>query len=283
MLIGTATQKLILSLLDGRLISVDLNTGRVLWSLNEDPILSMTNSDTARLNFFPNPKDGSIYIYNELKERLERLTLTIPELAQISPTRSSDGLLFTAMKSDVWFEIDPLSGTKLHTISSGGTVSPSCPASEMYAQTIFIARTAYTVSVYDSVSKEKRWGTTYLEYSSFSYPSSLSTDHLYFSSTSDGTFVSIDSLTGTEMWRNNYNSAVLSVFVLEHWQLRKVPIYTVSLEGITLHKDSSKYVDTKAFGAMLQVSWPTRCISPLSRTTTFANAHDCSYYIGTVA
>jgi hypothetical protein len=28
----------------------------------------------------------------------------------------------------------------------------------------------------------------------------------------------------------------------------------VSLEGITLHKDSSKYVDTKAFGAMLQKS-----------------------------
>ena len=49
-------------------------------------------------------------------------------------------LIFIAMKSDMWMEIDPHSGKKLHTISSEGSMS-SCPATETYTRSFFIART----------------------------------------------------------------------------------------------------------------------------------------------
>ena len=239
-LVGTgSSQKILLSLLDGRLLSVDVNTGSLLWSLQEDPILSMPADKTTRLNFFPNPKDGSLYFYSKIKENVERLPLTIPELVQISPTKSTDGLLYTAMKSDVWLEIDPHSGTKLHTISSESVVSAYCPALETHLGTIFISRTAYTLSVYDSDTKEKRWDATYQEYNSYSYPSNAHTDRLYFSSTTDGIFVSINPLTGDELWRVSYDSPVVAVFAIEGWQLRKIPLYTVAVESIDLLRKSS--------------------------------------------
>ena len=48
---------------------------------------------------------------------------------------------FAAMKSDVWLEIDPLTGSKAHTISSDGITSSICPAAETHEGNIFIART----------------------------------------------------------------------------------------------------------------------------------------------
>ncbi|CAI8015669.1 Serine/threonine-protein kinase/endoribonuclease IRE1 [Geodia barretti] len=113
----------------------------------------------------------------------------------MSPMRSADGLLYTAMKSDMWMEIDRHSGKKLHTISSEGSMS-SCPATETYTRSFFIARTAYTLRVYDSVTKEKRWDATYLEYNSYSSTPTINRDHLYFSSTTDDMLISIDPNTG---------------------------------------------------------------------------------------
>jgi serine/threonine-protein kinase/endoribonuclease IRE1 len=135
------------------------------------------------------------------------------------------------MKSDMWMEIDPHSGKKLHTISSEGSMS-SCPATETYTRSFFIARTAYTLRVYDSVTKEKRWDATYLEYNSYSSTPTINRDHLYFSSTTDDMLISIDPNTGHEVWRGSYNSPVMAVFALEEGQLRKVPFYSVAVDGI---------------------------------------------------
>ncbi|CAI8015664.1 Serine/threonine-protein kinase/endoribonuclease ire-1 [Geodia barretti] len=93
MLVESSDPKIILSLLDGNVLSIDINTGIVLWSLSEDPILSIPDINAYRLNFLPNPQDGSIYFYNN--QNLERLPLTIPELVHMSPMRSADGLLYT--------------------------------------------------------------------------------------------------------------------------------------------------------------------------------------------
>ncbi|CAI8015665.1 hypothetical protein GBAR_LOCUS9661 [Geodia barretti] len=41
MLVESSDPKIILSLLDGNVLSIDINTGIVLWSLSEDPILSI--------------------------------------------------------------------------------------------------------------------------------------------------------------------------------------------------------------------------------------------------
>ena len=54
-------------------------------------------------------------------------------------------LCLLAVKSDVWLEIDPHSGTKLNTISSNGVVS-SCPAADAYPGSIFIGRTGKKLS-----------------------------------------------------------------------------------------------------------------------------------------
>ena len=58
--------------------------------------------------------------------------------------------VFLATKSDVWLEIDPHSGRKLHTISSDGTTS-SCPASETYTASFFIARTGKWILLHGEV------------------------------------------------------------------------------------------------------------------------------------
>ena len=41
------------------------------------------------------------------------------------------------------------------------------------------------------------------------------------------------------MWRVSYNSPVMAVFVLEGWEMRKIPLYTVAMESIDLLKETS--------------------------------------------
>ena len=46
-----------------------------------------------------------------------------------------------ARKSDVWMAIDPATGTKLHSFSSEGVVSTTCPKPELETKAIYLART----------------------------------------------------------------------------------------------------------------------------------------------
>ena len=50
-------------------------------------------------------------------------------------------LLYVGKKSDVWLAIDPITGTKLHTISNDGVVSSTCPVADTLQRAIYIART----------------------------------------------------------------------------------------------------------------------------------------------
>ena len=74
------------------------------------------------------------YIYKQLYFAL--LLCALKELLYIANCI----IVITATKSDMWLEIDPRSGRKLHTISSDGTMS-SCPATESYTTSVLIART----------------------------------------------------------------------------------------------------------------------------------------------
>lgn len=79
--------------------------------------------------FLPDPKDGSLYIYNGIsakakgktasggkstngddgeKDALQKMPFTISELVSASPCKSSDGLLYTgksAMALSVWYRV----------------------------------------------------------------------------------------------------------------------------------------------------------------------------------
>lgn len=45
---------------------------------------------------------------------LKKLPFTIPELVANAPCRSTDGILYTGKKSDTWFMLDPLTGSREH-------------------------------------------------------------------------------------------------------------------------------------------------------------------------
>lgn len=51
-------------------------------------------------------------------------------------------LIFTAaQKSDIWLAVDSVSGTKLHTYTSGGDISSTCPLADVNGPVVHIART----------------------------------------------------------------------------------------------------------------------------------------------
>ena len=70
----------------------------------------------------PDPTDGSLYYFDKdpdplLNEpRLKRMTYTIPEMIETSPTRSSEGFLYTGDKKDRWQIINPVDGEVLQKV-----------------------------------------------------------------------------------------------------------------------------------------------------------------------
>ena len=46
-----------------------------------------------------------------------------------------------AQKSDVWFAIDPVTGTKLRTYTSSGDISSTCSLTDVSGSVLHIART----------------------------------------------------------------------------------------------------------------------------------------------
>lgn len=222
---------LLVSTLDGSLLGVDRGSGHLLWTLREDPVLTQSQ-ESGRLGFkfLPNPRDGGLYVLNADGDRLERIPLTIPELVQVSPVKSSDGLLYTAKKSDVWLVIDPLTGNKLYSMNSEGLTLHTCPAVEANRRALHVARTAYTVTVFDAESKEVRWNTTFWDYAaagSFASKHRLE-DQLHLVSASDGKVVSVDALTGRRNWEGSFGSPVVSIYDVRGGGLRRLPSVTVA-------------------------------------------------------
>lgn len=69
-----------------------------------------TNSDVPNPQYLPDPRDGSLYRLGNMG--LKKLPYTIPQLVASAPCRSSDGILYSGKKSDLWFLIDPKTGQR---------------------------------------------------------------------------------------------------------------------------------------------------------------------------
>ena len=65
--------------------------------------------------FLPDPKDGALYMMGgSLQEPLKKLPFTIPELVAASPSRSTDGILYSGKKIDTWFSVNRFTGEPRH-------------------------------------------------------------------------------------------------------------------------------------------------------------------------
>ncbi|NXH90255.1 ERN1 endoribonuclease, partial [Edolisoma coerulescens] len=218
---------LFISTLDGNLHAVSKSTGDIKWTLKDDPILQVPVY-VAEPAFLPDPNDGSLYILGgKNKEGLMKLPFTIPELVQSSPCRSSDGVLYTGKKQDTWFIVDPKSGEKQTTLSTEAW-DGLCPSSPL----LYIGRTQYVITMYDTKSRELRWNATFSEYSAPLCEESYHYKMAHLASSGDGLVVTLDKESGEVLWAQNYGSPVVGIYLWHQDSLRRLPHLNLAMETL---------------------------------------------------
>ncbi|XP_043945168.1 serine/threonine-protein kinase/endoribonuclease IRE2 [Protopterus annectens] len=218
---------LFVSTLDGNLHAVSKQKGDIRWTLKEDPIIQVPDYLTEPA-FLPDPNDGSLYLLGgKNKEGLLKLPFTIPELVQSSPCRSSDGILYTGRKQDTWFVVDPMTGEKQSTISteSSHSVCPSTPL-------LYIGRTEYMITMYDTKTRELRWNATYHDYSAPLYDENHDYRMTHFACNGDGLLVTVDKDTGEVLWMHNYGSPIVGIYMWQQDSLRRVSHLNLAMETL---------------------------------------------------
>uniref|UniRef100_A0A8C7YB00 Serine/threonine-protein kinase/endoribonuclease IRE1 n=1 Tax=Oryzias sinensis TaxID=183150 RepID=A0A8C7YB00_9TELE len=218
---------LFVSTLDGNLHAVNKKSGSIKWTLKEDPVLQVP-THVAEPAFLPDPNDGSLYsLGGKNNEGLTKLPFTIPELVQASPCRSSDGVLYMGKKQDLWYVVDLLTGEKQQTLTSS-FAEMLCPSSSL----LYLGRTEYTITMYDTKSRELRWNATYSDYASTLPDDDAKYKMAHFVSNGDGLVVTVDSESGDVQWVQNYNSPVVAIYIWQREGLRKVPHTNVAVETL---------------------------------------------------
>lgn len=117
----------------------------------------------------------------------------------------------------------------------------------------------YTITMYDTKSRELRWNATYSDYASTlpdddtkysetprptrlclialargapSLTASMFPVMAHFVSNGDGLVVTVDSDSGDVQWVQNYNSPVVAMYIWQREGLRKVPHTNVAVETL---------------------------------------------------
>ncbi|RXN06394.1 serine threonine- kinase endoribonuclease IRE1-like protein [Labeo rohita] len=219
---------LFVSTLDGNLHAVSKQTGDIKWTLKEDPIIQVPTY-FQEPGFLPDPSDGSLYVLGgKRKEGLMKLPFTIPELVQSSPCRSSDGVLYTGKKQDTWFVVDPQTGEKQTSLSTSSSDS-ICPSAPL----LFIGRTEYMITMYDTKTQELRWNATYNDYSAPLYDDKKYEYKMsHFASSGDGLVVTVDRDSGEVLWMQKFESPVAGFYLWSQDSLRRAPHLTVATETL---------------------------------------------------
>ncbi|XP_075436055.1 serine/threonine-protein kinase/endoribonuclease IRE1 [Ascaphus truei] len=218
---------LFVSTLDGSLHAVSKRTGSIKWTLKEDPVLQVPTHVEAPA-FLPDPNDGSLYtLGSKNDEGLTRLPFTIPELVQASPCRTSDGVLYMGKKQDIWYVIDLITGEKQQTLTSSFAES-LCPSTTL----LYLGRTEYTITMYDTKNKELRWNATYYDYAATLPDEGTEYKMSHFVSNGDGMVVTVDSDSGDILWIQNYASPVVALYMWQREGLRKVLHTNVGVETL---------------------------------------------------
>uniref|UniRef100_A0A8C9W2Z0 Serine/threonine-protein kinase/endoribonuclease IRE1 n=1 Tax=Scleropages formosus TaxID=113540 RepID=A0A8C9W2Z0_SCLFO len=224
---------LFVSTLDGHLHAVSKQSGEIKWTLKEDPIIQVPVP-----GFLPDPNDGSLYVLGgKNKEGLMKLPFTIPELVQSSPCRSSDGVLYTGKKQDTWFVVDPKTGEKQSSLTTGSSDS-ICPSAPL----LYIGRTEYMITMYDTKTRELRWNATYNDYSAPLHDEKYDYKMAHFTSSGDGLMVTVDRDSGDVLWMQNYGSPVVGVYLWMQDSLRRAPHLNLAMETLRYLTFTSQHI-----------------------------------------
>ncbi|XP_049278175.1 serine/threonine-protein kinase/endoribonuclease IRE1 [Anopheles funestus] len=232
---------LVFSTLGGGLTAIDPLTGETRWSIADEPAIRVPTPSDTTAHYLPDPRDGSLYRMNGLEGGLKKLPYTIPQLVASAPCRSSDGILYSGKKSDVWFLIDPKTGQREKVLGFGG--EPPQPPKDAgpdsigwaTSRAVYLGRTQYTVMMYDSLATDrnsKPWNVTFFDYSAHSMAPELTNEYefLHLTSSSSGLTTTFERNKGTPMWQKDLSSPVVAVFLLGSEGLLSVPFQTVSDE-----------------------------------------------------
>lgn len=221
---------LFVSTLDGTMYAVKKQTGEIRWSLKEDAVIQTPVYLRPGAIFIPDPKDGSLYAFGSAHDGLKKLPFSIPELVRASPCRSSDGILYTGRKTDVWYAVDLDTGIKQQTLKLDGTETV-CPRMSHKKAPVFLGRTEYVITMYDSKTREKRWNATFHDYSSH-LAQDVDYNLHHMCSCSDGFMVTMDASTGEILWTKNYGSPVVGIYKMDNEALLKVKINHIAKETL---------------------------------------------------
>ncbi|MBN3306883.1 ERN1 endoribonuclease, partial [Amia calva] len=265
---------LFVSTLDGNLHAVSKQTGDIKWTLKEDPIIQVPVY-LAEPGFLPDPNDGSLYVLGgKNKEGLMKLPFTIPELVQSSPCRSSDGVLYTGKKQDAWFVVDPQTGEKQTSLTTGSSDS-ICPSAPL----LYIGRTEYMITMYDTKTRELRWNATYNSYSAPLYDEKYDYKMAHFASSGDGLVVTVDRDSGDVLWMQNYGSPVVGMYLWIQDSLRRVPHLNLAMETLRYLTFTSQHIHTMKWSYQFvkeQASTKTQLLP-----TLYVGKFDSHFYAST--
>uniref|UniRef100_A0A8C5AFI7 non-specific serine/threonine protein kinase n=1 Tax=Gadus morhua TaxID=8049 RepID=A0A8C5AFI7_GADMO len=199
-----------------------------------------------------------------------KLPFTIPELVQSAPCKSSDGILYTGKKQDVWFVVDPETGEKQTslTTSSSESICPNTPL-------LYIGRTEYMITMFDTKTQELRWNATYNDYSAPPYDEKQDYRMAHLVSSGDGLVVTVDRETGDVLWSQNYGSPVVGVYLYSGESLRHAPHLSLALETLRYltFASASDQRDWIAHSHLVDVHW--------SRPTLYVGKLDSRLYAST--
>ncbi|XP_037118376.1 serine/threonine-protein kinase/endoribonuclease IRE1 [Syngnathus acus] len=238
---------LFVSTLDGNLHAVSKKTGDIKWTLREDPVILVPINITEP-SFLPDPNDGSLYILGgKHKEGLMKLPFTIPELVQSAPCRSSDGILYTGKKQDVWFVVDPETGAKQTILTTSSTDSLCVNTSLLY-----IGRTEYVVTMFDTTKQELQWSITYNDYSALPYDDEQDYRMAHLVSSGNGLVITVDRESGDVLWSQDYGSPVVRVYLYSGDSLRHTPHLSLAVETLRFLTFSSVADERTAVHSVLK-------------------------------
>ncbi|KAK3867629.1 hypothetical protein Pcinc_026925 [Petrolisthes cinctipes] len=233
---------LLVSTLDGALHAVAKSSGAVKWVLKDDPIiLNPTDSTQPPVpQFFPNPQDGSLYRYNLGRGRdpLKKLPFTIPQLVANSPCRSSDGIFYLGKKVDTWVGVDSITGEKQLVLGVEG-IERKCPKPSR--NTVYFGRTLYNIILYEATTGNK-WNISFSDYATSAASSAVENyDLVHYTSTGEGSILTVDQQTGSLLWTLELNSPLVAMYLLgPEGGLLTVPMITVAPQ--TLHHFTQEFM-----------------------------------------
>nr|XP_013808558.1 PREDICTED: serine/threonine-protein kinase/endoribonuclease IRE1 isoform X4 [Apteryx mantelli mantelli] len=136
-------------------------------------------------------------------------------------------MMVAGKKQDIWYVIDLMTGEKQQTLTSSFAES-LCPSTSL----LYLGRTEYTITMYDTKKKELRWNATYFDYAATLPDEDIKYKMSHFVSNGDGLVVTVDSESGDVLWIQNYASPVVAFYIWQREGLRKVMHTNVGIETL---------------------------------------------------